>query len=176
LYVPLGGNRKGAGRTYVNLMLTMLLGGLWHGANWTFVVWGGIHGTGLAVTRWFERRRPKSAKAPTALRRALGVFVTFHVVCVAWVFFRANDFHSARLMFQRMATLTTFHPNVHTVPMVALGAGFLTHFLPSDWTRAVRGSFPKLPAYAQGMALLIAAILLRQLQSAEAVPFVYFQF
>ncbi len=178
LYIPLGGNRKGSGRTYVNLLLTMLLGGLWHGANWTFVVWGGIHGTGLAVTRWFERRRgvSETAKPGGPLRHAVSVFVTFHVVCVAWVFFRASDFHNAWLMFQRMATLSTYHPNVHALPMAMLGVGIVTHFLPDGWTRSLRSAFPRMPAVAQGMALLLAAIVLRQMQSAEAVPFVYFQF
>ena len=174
LYIPLGGNRKGPGRTYVNLLLTMLLGGLWHGANWTFVVWGAIHGTGLAVTRWFERRR--GASSGGVVRHVLGVFVTFHVVCVAWVFFRSSDFHIASLMFQRMATLSTYHPNIHALPMTMLAVGLVTHFLPDGWTRAVRVGFPRMPAYAQGTALLLAAIALRQMQSAEAVPFVYFQF
>ena len=178
LYIPLGGNRKGPGRTYVNLIVTMLLGGLWHGANWTFVVWGAIHGMGLAITRWFERRRGTSASATSGglVRRAAGVFMTFHVVCVAWVFFRASDFHTARLMFQRMQTLSTYHPNIHTLPMAMLAVGIATHFLPDAWTQAVRNSFPRMPAYAQGMVLLLAAIVLRQMQSAEAVPFVYFQF
>jgi D-alanyl-lipoteichoic acid acyltransferase DltB (MBOAT superfamily) len=178
LYIPLGGSRKGPGRTYINLMATMLLGGLWHGANWTFVVWGAIHGTGLAVTRWFERRRGTSAGPVKSgpLHRALCVFVTFHIVCVAWVFFRASDFHGARLMFQRMATLSTYHPNIHTLPMLMLAVGLVTHFLPQGWTGALRNSFPRLPAIAQGMALLLAALALRQMQSAEAVPFVYFQF
>ena len=178
LYIPLGGNRKGPGRTYVNLLLTMLLGGLWHGANWTFVVWGAIHGTGLAVTRWFERRRGVGVASETGgpLRHALSVFVTFHVVCVAWVFFRASDFHNARLMFQRMATLSTYHPNIHALPMAMLGLGIVTHFLPDGWTRTLRNAFPRMPAVAQGVALLLAAIVLRQMQSAEAVPFVYFQF
>ena len=178
LYIPLGGNRKGPGRTYVNLLATMLLGGLWHGANWTFVVWGAIHGTGLAVTRWFERRRGAKALVESGgvLRQAASVFITFHVVCVAWVFFRSSDFHIARLMFQRMITLSTYHPNIHTLPMVMLAVGIVTHFLPDGWTRALRNAFPRMPAYAQGMALLLAAIVLRQMQSAEAVPFVYFQF
>jgi len=178
LYIPLGGSRKGPGRTYINLMATMLLGGLWHGANWTFVVWGAIHGTGLAVTRWFERRRGTSAGPVRTgpLRRALSVFLTFHIVCVAWVFFRASNFHDARLMFQRMATLSTYHPNIHTLPMLMLAVGLVTHFLPQGWTSALRNSFPRLPAIAQGMALLLAALALRQMQSAEAVPFVYFQF
>ena len=176
LYIPLGGNRKGPGRTYVNLLLTMLLGGLWHGANWTFVVWGAIHGSGLAVTRWFERRRGLAPVRVGLLRHAFSVFVTFHVVCVAWVFFRSSDFHIASLMFGRMATLSTYHPNIHALPMTMLALGLVTHFLPDGWTRAFRSAFPRMPAYAQGMALLLAAIALRQMQSAEAVPFVYFQF
>ena len=178
LYIPLGGNRKGNGRTYVNLMLTMLLGGLWHGANWTFVVWGGIHGSGLAITRWFERRRPpqSEAKKLSPLRHVLSVILTFHIVCVGWVFFRANDFHTARLMFSRMATLSTYHPNIHAMPMAMLALGFATHFLPDRWTRQVRDAFPRLPAVAQGAALFLVALALREMQSAEAVPFVYFQF
>jgi D-alanyl-lipoteichoic acid acyltransferase DltB (MBOAT superfamily) len=178
LYISLGGNRKGPGRTYVNLMATMLLGGLWHGANWTFVVWGAIHGAGLAVTRFLERHWPKKTGAPkpAPLRTLVLVLVNFHVVCVAWVFFRANTFHGARLMFQRMATLSTYHPNIHQLPMLMLGIGLVTHFLPAGWTRSVRETFPRLPTYAQGVALFVAALLVRELQSAEAVPFVYFQF
>ena len=178
LYIPLGGNRKGSRRTYLNLMLTMLLGGLWHGANWTFVVWGAIHGFGLGVTRWFERRKPNTAnrQAPSPIRRLLSVLLTFHVVCVAWVFFRSNDFHVAKLMFSRMATLSTYHPNIHSLPMAMLIVGLVTHFLPERWSRGVRDAFPKLPAVVQGLALFLAALALRQMQSAEAVPFVYFQF
>ncbi len=90
LYIPLGGNRKGSVITYRNLMLTMLLGGLWHGAAWTFVVWGGIHGLGLCIERatgW----RPTSTAAVW-----FGRVLTFHVVCFAWIFFRADSFHARR--------------------------------------------------------------------------------
>lgn len=179
LYIPLGGNRKGPARTYLNSMITMLLGGLWHGASWTFVVWGGIHGAGLAATRWYERRhpdRPKNAPPKNPVVRALCVLLTFHVVCVAWVFFRSSDFHTAYLMFSRMATLTTYHPNIHTLPMAMLAIGFVTHLLPDDWTDWVRATFPRLPAAVQGAALFLVAVGLREMQSAEAVPFVYFQF
>src|SRR5689334_20789231 len=89
LYIPLGGNRKGSLKTYRNLMLTMLLGGLWHGAAWTFVVWGGIHGIGLCVERatgW----RPTSPAA-----QWFGRILTFHVVCLAWIFFRADSLSRA---------------------------------------------------------------------------------
>jgi len=93
LYIPLGGNRRGERRTYVNLMLTMLLGGLWHGASWTFVMWGGLHGAYLAVHKaLLGRARP----APHGPRALLGGLVTFHLVCLAWVFFRAETFGAAR--------------------------------------------------------------------------------
>ncbi len=90
LYIPLGGNRKGAGRTYVNLMLVMLLGGLWHGASWNFVIWGGIHGVMLAL----ERRHGKRSFYQ-ALPRPIKTALTFGIVTVAWVFFRAPDLPSA---------------------------------------------------------------------------------
>ncbi len=100
LYVSLGGNRRGAARRYVNLMLTMLIGGLWHGAAWTFVVWGGLHGLYLAAHRFATRGRKIGAEPPPRtfkewLGFALSVFVTFHLVCLAWIWFRAGDTASA---------------------------------------------------------------------------------
>src|SRR5262249_38998698 len=83
LYIPLGGNRRGPARTYFNLMVTMLLGGLWHGANWTFVAWGGLHGAYLAVERAFG----VDSRASWARR-----LLTFHLVCFSWIFFRAPTF------------------------------------------------------------------------------------
>ena len=87
LYIGLGGNRHGRVQTFRNLMLTMLLGGLWHGANWTFVIWGGIHGTGLALGRAASNRDPSTNRTPAQIwiRRV----IVFHVVCITWVFFRA---------------------------------------------------------------------------------------
>ena len=99
LYVPLGGNRKGAVRRYVNLMIVMLLGGLWHGANWTFVVWGAFHGFLLALNHAWQRL-PIAASAmwKTAWARAVFVFTTFIVVTLAWVPFRSPDLVTARRM------------------------------------------------------------------------------
>ena len=90
LYIPLGGSRKGRATTYRNVMITMLLGGLWHGAAWTFALWGGIHGTALSAER-FARERFPGFRLPAWV----AWLVTFHVVCVAWVFFRAPDLHTA---------------------------------------------------------------------------------
>lgn len=94
LYIPLGGNRRGNARTYINLMLTMLLGGLWHGANWTFVVWGGIHGGGLAIERLLSRKSEIS-DSPGFIARWVRRCVVFVLVCLAWIFFRAASLSEA---------------------------------------------------------------------------------
>jgi D-alanyl-lipoteichoic acid acyltransferase DltB (MBOAT superfamily) len=92
LYIPLGGNRLGQWKTYRNLMITMALGGLWHGANWTFVIWGALHGLALCVTRLVHQWRGVPPDRPLfggRVYRALSVVCTFHFVCLAWIFFRA---------------------------------------------------------------------------------------
>ena len=94
LYIPLGGSRGSQWRTYRNLMLTMLLGGLWHGANWTFVIWGALHGAGLAVARWLGFDREDAAR-PGFVGRWLRRIFVFHLVCLAWVFFRAHSLAAA---------------------------------------------------------------------------------
>ena len=101
LYVPLGGNRKGAGRTYVNLFLTFLLGGLWHGAGWTFIVWGALHGVGTGIHRFWCRRG-------LSMPRWLGIFLTFNFVNFTWVFFRARSFDDAVKVYTGMLGLNGY--------------------------------------------------------------------
>ncbi len=111
LYIPLGGNRKGEPRRYLNLMITMLLGGLWHGAGWTFVIWGGLHGLGLAIHRqWqlFRKALGHNLQQSTAYGRWLGRTVTFLFVLLTWVFFRAENSHQAFVMLQGMAGMNGF--------------------------------------------------------------------
>jgi hypothetical protein len=106
LYIPLGGNRKGPSRRYVNLMSTMLLGGLWHGAGWTFVVWGALHGIYLVINHaWstVRRRLMPGTGGETLWGKSLARIVTFISVVIAWVFFRAETFHGAAAMFRAMA-------------------------------------------------------------------------
>jgi len=117
LYIPLGGNRFGKVRTYINLMLTMLLGGLWHGANWTFVAWGGIHGLGLAVERFFLGKREATAAATFLARWARRVFI-FNIVCVAWIFFRITSFSGA---WEQIVGLANWQWN----PAYWIASGFL---------------------------------------------------
>lgn len=105
LYIPLGGNRHGTARRYLNLMVTMLLGGLWHGANWTFVLWGSVHGVYLVVNHLWRAFRPAAilAAVPARLRVAGSVALTFAAVVVAWVVFRAPDLSTAKGLLLVMA-------------------------------------------------------------------------
>ena len=168
LYVPLGGNRDGAWRTYRNLMITMVLGGLWHGAAWTFVFWGLLHGAGLAASRALRDRE--------LLPRPIAVVLTFHWVCLAWVFFRAPDFGTARVVLERVMSLTTEHANLPPMLLALLGVGVLSHFIPENAFRRMRAWFIHMPAPAQGVALFAVAVALHEASSIEAVPFIYFQF
>ncbi len=109
LYIPLGGNRHGPWKTYRNLLLTMLIGGFWHGANWTFLIWGGIHGLWLAAHRLLARRKPQAAPDSLPLR-ALKLLVTFHLVCLTWLFFRAESLGQAMEMLGALAGKWEFTP------------------------------------------------------------------
>jgi len=103
VYIPFGGNRHGARRRYINLMITMLLGGLWHGAAWTFVAWGGLHGLYLIVNHGWERSKSLlGLTESTSVTRAAGRLTTFLAVVVAWVFFRAQTFSAATVLLNGM--------------------------------------------------------------------------
>lgn len=105
LYVPLGGNRASPNRTTINLMLVMVLGGLWHGASWNFVIWGGLQGLFLGVHRAFTRNRPGKPEALPGLRDLWAVLLTFNAVCLAWIFFRAETLGDALAVIQRIVAL-----------------------------------------------------------------------
>ena len=185
LYIPLGGNRISEWHTYRNLMITMVLGGLWHGASWTFVFWGFLHGLGLGVTRAFQRWRgggaaarsasPASGEQP-ALARALSVLLTFHYVCFAWIFFRAPNFKQAVLVLKQIGTLTTFHPNLPRILVALLVVALAACWAPRSIYEGARRGFIAMPAPLQGAFLFLVAVGLHEAASAAAVPFVYFQF
>lgn len=178
LYVPLGGSRRGRIRTYFNLLVVMLLGGLWHGANWTYVVWGGLHGVALAAHRAYSTltRKKKSNRPRAVWVEVLFTLLTFHFVCFAWVFFRANSLEQAAELFSRLTELSVFTPNLHAKVLIALALGLCTHWLPERLFQWAVATFAALPAPAQGLALCVVTLILREVMSADMVPFVYFQF
>ena len=103
LYIPLGGNRRGPALRYVNLMITMLLGGLWHGAAWTFVVWGALHGAYLCINHAWNNFAPEFAPRFQRAADIAGFILTFVAVVVAWVFFRAGNMETALAVLAKMA-------------------------------------------------------------------------
>jgi alginate O-acetyltransferase complex protein AlgI len=171
LYIPLGGNRKGGLLTYRNLLATMLLGGLWHGAAWTFVVWGGIHGAGLALERAFGIR-PTSRAA-----QWVGRIVTFHVVCFAWIFFRADSFALAGQVIERLFTAWgQSSPLVTTSVVLAILIGIGVQYVRPSWLGALLGGFARLPVLAQAATVAAVLMIVNTLGPEGVAPFIYFRF
>ena len=177
VYIPLGGSRKGSLITYRNLMLTMLIGGLWHGAGWTFVVWGGIHGTGLALER-FRKERPGYVAPPdTRRRRMIERFVTFQIVCLAWVFFRADSFATAWEMLTGLFTgWGSPSPLVTSGVLLAIAVGIGSQYLPPRFPYAVMKRFGRLPVVGQAVVLALALTLTNTMGPEGVAPFIYFRF
>lgn len=199
LYIPLGGNRAGKGRVYLNLMITMLLGGLWHGANWNFVIWGGLHGLFLVVEKLFRDRlgRKRSPREPVpaglvvsraslvpglslspgAARFGLAL-LTFLLVSVTWVFFRAPDFGSALLLLLGMFGVIPVKIQILTT-LAILKVGILTVvMLGCHWFmrgKSLSGLAGRIswPTMAGAWAVMLIILLLTQKSSNS---FIYFQF
>lgn len=176
LYIPLGGNRRGAWRTYRNLMLTMLIGGLWHGANWTFVVWGGLHGSFLAIERKLgiggDRTHWSSGGVMGAAGALLRTLVTFNLATLAWIFFRSPSIGAAA---SYLANLFRFEHlgDVGPVPFVA-AAAILVIDVP-QYASGRHTVLLRLPWWMQSpiYAVLCLALIL---YGGSEVPFIYFQF
>ncbi len=182
LYIPLGGNRKGLVRTYINLFVTMLLGGLWHGAAWTFVVWGGLHGLYLSLHKLMLRgRRPEQARPPetfrTTLKWGLAVAATFNLVCLTWVFFRAQSITQAAHILTRILSFAR-----GTFPTTAfaylLFFGTLTVVLDLlCWFHDREVPFaPECPPILRGVIYGAITFLVVTIGESSAQPFIYFQF
>lgn len=174
LYIALGGNRINVSRTYINLFLTMLLGGLWHGASWNFVIWGALHGSYLVIERLVLNRIPgwQSEVLPAKLLRWL---VTFHLVCLAWVFFRADTFASALLVLKQIGGIAGEGIDRGTVN----GLAILFLLLGMQWVFAKFDLKHRIGEghWAVHVAVTTTAILALILFTPQtAAPFIYFQF
>lgn len=184
LYIPLGGNRKGQIRTYVNLLVTMLLGGLWHGAAVRFILWGAIHGVALALHKLYMQifdapgwRRKK----PFKIQRFLGQIITFHLVCFAWIFFRADSMETALSVITQISD--HFAPEVflqfvvgYKNVLLLLLLGYLLHFTSKAQELRFRSWLTDLPFIGQVCLFIVTVFLLIQIRSADAQPFIYFNF
>ena len=183
VYIPLGGSRRGPTHTQVNIMITMLLGGLWHGANGTFVVWGALHGAGLVAERrvrdWWAGRAGGPLGLPSAVVGVLQWAWTMSVICVGWVFFHARDVDSALAVLGQLVTgasLPGAASPVTPLLVCVIAASFASQFVPPELPRRLfdrlAGAPPLLQAAAGASALLLLVVL-----GPEGVPpFIYFQF
>jgi len=177
VYIPLGGNRGGRLFTYRNLMLTMLIGGLWHGAGWTFVAWGAIHGTALVAERWWTGRPGRVERLPTRWRRGAQRFVTFQVVCFAWIFFRADSFADARdVLAQLFTAWGEPSPLVTSGVLAAIAVGIGSQYLPRRLPLVLMARFSRLPVPAQAAVLSLALLATHAMGPEGVAPFIYFQF
>ena len=175
LYKPLGGNRHGAWRTYRNLAITMLLGGIWHGAAWKFVFWGALHGGGLAVERAAE---PLIGRMPKSLAgRVVSTLVVFHIVCLGWVFFRAESFDVAWLYLGGLGAGWS-DGFVQTTPftLALILIGGIGQFVPPDLPERLGGLAARLPVWSQGALAGSVIATIDALGPDGIAPFIYFQF
>ena len=176
LYIPLGGNRGGKILTYRNLMITMVLGGLWHGAAWTFVLWGALHGAGMAVERFVsERRGPRLTPVSTATRITQRI-VTFHVVCLGWVLFRADSLGTAGEILTRLFTAGGPAPAVTPTVLLLIAIGIGMQYIPKDLGARVEVAFARWRPVAAAGTLGVALLALDALGPTGVAPFIYFQF
>lgn len=179
LYISLGGNRKGKIRTYINLFLTMLIGGLWHGASWKFVIWGGLHGAILAVERFFKQ----FIKVPdNRFTRIICILLTFHFVAFCWIFFRADSFEQAGNVISNIGTLT-FAPNEWLAVLegyknvfILVLIGYILHFLPEKLVNSIKAGFTNMPLLFKASFAGLVFWLIFATASSGPQPFIYFQF
>ena len=175
LYVEaLGGNRRGFARQCVNLLTTMLLGGLWHGAKWTFVIWGGLHGGVLAIERVWDRYRPEGWPRLPAWA---GLLITFHVVVLGWIFFRAESFGGAMTYLHGVFVGT----DVAVVTMTPLALGLIVLGLamnapPGDIGQRLALQLRLLPGWALGLIAGVTIMLVDAMRFEGVAPFIYYQF
>ena len=184
LYISLGGNRKGKGRTYLNLLLTMLLGGLWHGAAIRFILWGALHGVALALHKMWLQVVPGAktlGKDMNPVMRLLGIVVTFHLVCLGWLVFRADSMQTAGLILHQI--FSAFDSSLiaqvvagYSGAFLLMAIGYLLHAIPERGDAWLRGVITRAPMGWQ-VAMTVAMIwLVMQVKSSDIQPFIYFQF
>ncbi len=185
LYISLGGNRQGKVRTYFNLIITMLLGGLWHGASFRFLLWGGLHGVMLAIHKYLLEseisKRIKISPFIQSISPMLGCFLTFHFVCFCWIFFRSPSMEYASQMINQI--LFHFSPQVffefiigYWKVLALIILGYVLHFIPHSIDQAAERWTIQLPLAGKTAMLLFIIIICIQTKSASIQPFIYFQF
>jgi D-alanyl-lipoteichoic acid acyltransferase DltB (MBOAT superfamily) len=165
---------------YRNIMITMVLGGLWHGAAWTFVAWGALHGIGQCTGHYRRAKRVERGLSPQREGRgwvAWERFATFQLVCVGWVFFRATSFANAFAMFGRLFTgWSQPSPLVNFAVLLVIAVGIGSQYVPQALPLRAQEVFSRLSVFAQGAALAAVLLIITTLGPPGVAPFIYFRF
>jgi D-alanyl-lipoteichoic acid acyltransferase DltB (MBOAT superfamily) len=172
LYKPLGGSRHGKWRTYANLAITMLLGGLWHGAAWKFVSWGALHGAGLAA----ERAMGLRGGATSWRMRLLATLAVFHFVCLGWIFFRADSYQTAWIFLSGIAALRPGITQLTPFVLALMILGLSLHFVPRTLMGRLGQVLETWPRWGLGVLAGAAVVLIDAMGPPGVAPFIYFQF
>jgi len=178
LYIPMGGSRRGRVRTSCNLIVTFLLGGLWHGANWRFVVWGALHGLYLSLERLWAWCVPATFRNSRAryILRPLAWIVVFHGVCLSWFFFRADTFADAWLMIRQLRDWQTPAGLLQPQILSVLAVGFLVQLLDGNRLAPVADWVEHRHPVVQGVLAAVVLTIILGLGPQGVAPFIYFQF
>ena len=177
LFIPLGGSRSGQIRTLMSLMLTMLLGGLWHGAAWNFIIWGAWHGLLLCVHRvWDEywTARDDAWRSSTAWLICSRLLL-FHAVCLGWIFFRAQDFEQAIAVLTQLST-GAWLADLPLGMLLCVGLGIGMQYVPERWLLRLQYQAIQMPFWVLGALFALALTVVEVLGPSAPAPFIYFQF
>ncbi|HYL36381.1 MAG TPA: MBOAT family O-acyltransferase [Bryobacteraceae bacterium] len=161
---------------YLALVVTMAIGGLWHGATATFLIWGIWHGSGLAVHRWWQTLRGRRAPSQGRVGRVLGALITFHFVLTGWIFFRASSVSTAREILAQILSGTVSFINVTPAFALVLAIAVCVHFLPKRWYDRSLEVFCASPYYAQAAAMALVLLAIQYVAASSPAPFIYSRF
>lgn len=183
LYIPLGGNRKGTARKHFNLMTTMVIGGLWHGASWMYMIWGALQGIFLVIHKEIKRLFPTLAehKRGSWWRVGANMFFTFNLIAISFVFFKSRSLEDAAAM--GMQIVNDFHISVapqfvegYLFIVLAILLGYFMHLAPGSWSIAMKKWLNKTPLIVLAIILALVILLIIQVRQSDIVPFIYLQY
>lgn len=183
IYIPLGGNRCHPVRHYANLMCTMLIGGLWHGASWMYLIWGGLQGVFLSGHKLLKKAMPEldAEKRNKWWRRSLNIFITFNLIAISMIFFRARSMDVVKGMWTQVTT--NFHIDVapqfiegYLLIVLAMAGAYLMHFAPETWTHKLKRWYAASPLMIQTVVLGVVIFIIIQTRQSDIMPFIYLQY
>jgi alginate O-acetyltransferase complex protein AlgI len=182
LYIPMGRNRKGKLLTYVFLMITMLLGGLWHGASYNFIIWGGLHGIALAIHKlWKQQTTSFAAIINSAIYKTVALLFTFHFVCFCWIFFHAENMTIANEMIHQIfsqfdwSVVVQFFENYKKVVMMIF-LGYILHALPERYKERLTDKLQNKPMIVFVLIFFVFVFIYGVFKSSEPVMPIYLKF